>query len=374
MAELLIAIVGSTNLERRDYDPPLRNREQAKLAAVELGRELAKAKHRILVYSSDPGYIEADVVRGYVESGMADAESILLRYPAIAGPVPHFREQDKDYYGPCFKDDPDDSPNWQVCFFSALQKADAVLLLGGASSSLITFLIAEMTGIALIPIATFGGSAQTVWGLASRRFDEKVRRITGAPLWRPDSAAQLVDALASEHTRAVTEKKARQEIMLGQQQTLAIQRRAKQLAKQAVLSGILLLLAVALTLLGTFWPTTTPIYFGIFFLLTPLLAGATGGIGRNLLDFYRDEEEQSGHTPIVATVLGAIAGTVAAILFVSAKWASNPEIRNLDQSIPPGLRLLVLFEFVIGLLSGFTLDALFRQWEKERPQLGTKAG
>jgi len=374
MAELLIAIVGSTNLERRDYDPPLRNREQAKLAAVELGRELAKAKHRILVYSSDPGYIEADVVRGYVESGMADAESILLRYPAIAGPVPHFREQDKDNYEPCFKDDPDDSPNWQVCFFSALQKADAVLLLGGASSSLITFLIAEMTGIALIPIATFGGSAQTVWGLASRRFDEKVRRITGAPLWRPDSAAQLVDALASEHTRAVTEKKARQEIMLGQQQTLAIQRRAKQLAKQAVLSGILLLLAVALTLLGTFWPTTTPIYFGIFFLLTPLLAGATGGIGRNLLDFYRDEKEQSGHTPIVATVLGAIAGTVAAILFVSAQWASNPEIRNLDQSIPPGLRLLVLFEFVIGLLSGFTLDALFRQWEKERPQLGTKAG
>jgi len=210
MAELLIAIVGSTNLERRDYDPPLRNREQAKLAAVELGRELAKAKHRILVYSSDPGYIEADVVRGYVESGMADAESILLRYPAIAGPVPHFREQDKDYYGPCFKDDPDDSPNWQVCFFSALQKADAVLLLGGASSSLITFLIAEMTGIALIPIATFGGSAQTVWGLASRRFDEKVRRITGAPLWRPDSAAQLVDALASEHTgRDRKESKAR---------------------------------------------------------------------------------------------------------------------------------------------------------------------
>jgi H+/Cl- antiporter ClcA len=120
--------------------------------------------------------------------------------------------------------------------------------------------------------------------------------------------------------------------------------------------------------------TTTPIYFGIFFFLTPLLAGATGGLGRNLLDFYREEREQPGHTPIVAIVLGAIAGTVAAILFVSAQWASNPEIRNLDQSISPGLRLLVLFEFVIGLLSGFTLDALFRQWEKERPKLGNESG
>jgi hypothetical protein len=146
------------------------------------------------------------------------------------------------------------------------------------------------------------------------------------------------------------------------------------LARQAILTGLLLLAAVALTLLGTFWPTTTPIYFGIFFLLTPLLAGATGGLGRNLLDFYREERTQPGHTPVVAIVLGAIAGTVAAILFVSAQWASNPEIRNLDQSIPPGLRLLVLFEFVIGLLSGFTLDALFRQWEKERPKLGSERG
>jgi hypothetical protein len=248
-----------------------------------------------------------------------------------------------------------------------LQKADAVLLLGGASSALIAFLIAEMKGIALLPIATFGGTAQTVWGLASRRFDETVRRITGAPLWRADSAAQLVDALASEHARVVAEKKVRQELARGQQQALAAQRRAGQLAKQAVLSGFLMLVALALTLLGTFWSTTEPIYFGIFFLLTPLLAGATGGLGRNLLDFYREEEEQPGHTPIVALVLGAIAGTVAAILFVSAQWASNPEIRNLDQAIPPGLRLLVLFEFVIGLLSGFTLDALFRQWEKERP-------
>jgi hypothetical protein len=319
-------------------------------------------------------FIEADVVRGYVESGVASADSILLRYPGISGPIPHFPEQDKDNYGRCFKDDPDNSPNWQVCFFSSLQNADAVLILGGASSALITFLITEMRGIAMLPIGTFGGSATSVWGLASKQFDEKVRRITGAPLWKPDSAVQLVDALASEHARTIAEKKAKQELALGQQQALAAQHRAGQLAKQAILTGLLLLAAVALTLLGTFWPTTTPIYFGTFFLLTPLLAGATGGLGRNLLDFYREEREQPGHTPIVAIVLGAIAGTVAAILFVSAQWASNPEIRNLDQSIPPGLRLLVLFEFVIGLLSGFTLDALFRQWEKERPKLGSERG
>jgi hypothetical protein len=34
--------------------------------------------------------------------------------------------------------------------------------------------------------------------------------------------------------------------------------------------------------------------------------------------------------------------------------------------------LLVLFEFVIGILSGFTLDTLFHQWENERPKLGAE--
>jgi hypothetical protein len=369
MAELLVAIVGSANPGRRDYEPPLRNGGQVKLAAVELGRELAKAKHRILVYSSDPAYIEADVVTGYAESGAAATDSIIVRYPAIADPAPHFPEQDKDSFVQYFKDDPDDSPNWQVCFFKSLQKADAVILLGGASSALITFLIAEMSGIALLPIATFGGTAQTVWGLTSKQFEDEARRVTGAPFWKNDSAAQVAAALASEHARGIAEKKAKQELALDKQKAVAAQRRAGQLAKQAGLSALLMLAAVALTLLGTFG-TTKPIYFGIFFLLTPLLAGATGGLGRNLLDFYREEAERPGHTPIVAGVLGAIAGTVAAILFVSAQWASNPEIKNLEQSIPSGLRLLVLFEFVIGLLSGFTLDALFRQWEKERPKLG----
>jgi hypothetical protein len=371
MEELLIAIVGSADPARTDYEPPLKNPDQAKQAAAELGRELARAKHRILVYSSELRFIEADVVRGYVESGAAGTESILVRYPAIVGPIPHFLEQDKDNYGRCFKDDPDSTPNWQVCFYRSLQRADAILLLGGGGSALIAFLIAEMNGIALLPIVAFGGSAQTVWLLASRKFDEKVRRITGIHEWRADSAAQLVNAFASEHSRAVAEKKAEQDLALGIQQDIATQRRAGQLAKQAALSGLLLLAAVALALLGTFWPTTNPIYFGLFFLFTPILAGATGGLGRNLLDFYREEKEHPGHTTMVALVLGAFAGMVAAILFVAAQWASNPEIRNLDQSIPSGLRLLVLFELVIGLLSGITLDALLRQWEKEPPKFGS---
>jgi hypothetical protein len=42
--------------------------------------------------------------------------------------------------------------------------------------------------------------------------------------------------------------------------------------------------------------TITPIYFGVFFFLTPLLAGATGGLGRNLLAFTEKRVNSPGHT------------------------------------------------------------------------------
>ena len=72
----LIAIVGSVDATRRDYDPPLRNATLAKQAAEELGGELARAGCGLIVYTDEPGFIEADVVRGYINSGSATPKSI----------------------------------------------------------------------------------------------------------------------------------------------------------------------------------------------------------------------------------------------------------------------------------------------------------
>jgi len=58
------------------------------------------------------------------------------------------------------------------------------------------------------------------------------------------------------------------------------------------------------------------------------------------------------------------AGLIAALLFVAAQWASNPEIKNFQASIPPGMRLLVPFELIVGFIAGLTLDTVFTKLQE----------
>ena len=364
----LVAIVGSVNKNKSGmYDPPLKNVDAAKTALHDLGRELSDAGYRILVYSDSPSFIEADLVSGYVSSGKAAPKSIVVRYPGKSEPAPRFPEEADDANKSVFDHLPDNSPNWQVCFYRSLKTVDAILLLGGADSAMVTFLVAEMQDVALAPIATFGGSAQTIWHLASEKYDDETRRITNARDWDAQSAAKVVKAIDRERVRVQKEKERKERSEQARNQESAARRRAREFNIQALLTAGLLIVAVALTWLGSFGQVPDSRLIGAFFLGTPLVAGATGGVGRNLLDFYREERARPGHTFLVSMVLGMIAGLIAAILFVAAQWASNPAARNFDQEIPPGLRLLVIFELVIGLLSGFTLDSLFKRWEETPP-------
>src|SRR5262249_42668800 len=138
MADSLIAIVGSVDVTRYDYDPPLRNVDLGKQAAEELGHELALAGYRIIVYTINPAFIEADVVGGYINSGGAKAKSIQIRFPQVIGreQVPLFDEQHK--HEQLFEPMADTHLNWQVCFYQSLKDAQGILLLGGASAAFLT--------------------------------------------------------------------------------------------------------------------------------------------------------------------------------------------------------------------------------------------
>jgi hypothetical protein len=357
MDKPLIAIVGSVDATRSDYDPPLKNAVLAKQAAEELGCELARAGYALIVYTSDPAFIEADVVRGYINSSSATPKSIQIRFPQVRGDelAPLFDEQQKQ--GQFFEPVADTHPSWQVCFYQSLKDAQGILLLGGASSSFITGLVARMYRIPLIAIATFGGSAQTVWSLAAEEalWSEEERNLMGAPTWNRDAASKLVEALGNQRKRLMEEDQKRL--------------RSKQLLRRSMharagMAGSLLLIAAALTMLGFFWQSFEQPWFGLFFMGIPLLAGASGGLFRTLLDFYRGMAFQPAHSTPVASVLGMGAGLITAILFVVAQWATNPEIKDLAQGIPPGLRALVFFELVIGFIAGLTLESVFGKLQR----------
>ena len=96
----------------------------------------------------------------------------------------------------------------------------------------------------------------------------------------------------------------------------------------------------------------------MFFFTVPLVAGASGGVSRNLFDYYQGTISKPSHATPAAIVLGMLAGLVAALLFVVAQWATNPAIKELDGAVPNGLNLLIPFELIIGLIAGFTLEAV----------------
>jgi hypothetical protein len=113
----IIAIVGN-----------VKTHPNAPEAAEALGSALAKARLRILVYSSGEDFLERHIVKGYVASQAAAKRSVQVRY-ALHGSKPAFPEQQT--HAEVFDWRPDPSPDWEVSFYQSLSDADGILLMGG---------------------------------------------------------------------------------------------------------------------------------------------------------------------------------------------------------------------------------------------------
>jgi hypothetical protein len=359
MSDPLIAIVGSIDQRRTDYHPPLRNVARAVEACEQLGRELAGAGYRLLVYSSDAtAYVEPAVVRGFAMSGKAKERSILVRYPQVIGDeaAPSFPEQ--IHFPELFDSDPDGHPNWQVSFYKSLKEVDGIVLLGGASSALITGLVAQTYRIPLVSLAAFGGSAQTVWALSVGTLaSEAERRLMGAQDWQPALAAPIVGVLGAQRARILAEQ------LEGRKAQALTDRQERK--KAAAVAGTFLA-AVLLMTLGMFPTTNNPAAFAFFFFGTPLLAGAAGGLSRNLSDLYLGLPLNAAHKSSLAFALGMLAGFLAALLFVLAQSASNPELLTLSQPVLKGLRALLPFGLIVAFIAGLTLDTVFARLQQTK--------
>ena len=81
----LIAVVGDIS-SNRVYDPAMKDTAKAKMAAEQLGTELARRGARLLVYGGP--FLESDVVRGFVGGKPAEDRSILMWYTKDQEPPP----------------------------------------------------------------------------------------------------------------------------------------------------------------------------------------------------------------------------------------------------------------------------------------------
>lgn len=349
MGRAFIAIVGSADAKRK-YDPPLKNHGVVEQAAADLGRALAEGGFGLIVYSATPDFIETHVVRGYIDSGLAKPRSIHVRYP-LGGPGTDVKFQHEDEQPGLFHRQPDHHQYWQMSFYQSLLDADGVIIVGGAESAFMTGIVARMNNVPCAALATFGGSAESVWraALGSLATDEH-RQIMSQPSWHPTQAA-LVVRLLKEQREAIEARK---------RTDAAARTRAEQVQRRRLIyAAAACVMAVVLTGIGWF-STSPPVWlFATAFFGTPLLAGIGGGLARLIFNDYHGDTPRAGQTTGQSMVLGMIAGLVAAVLFVLAQLASNPDASNLSSGIPPALGRLIAFELIVGLIGGFTLEAVF---------------
>ena len=126
-------------------------------------------------------------------------------------------------------------------------------------------------------------------------------------------------------------------------------------AKTELWAVIFTLLSLVLAILGTFTEPQQPWLFGVYLFFTPVAAGAVGGL------VHRIRTSTSEALPLSArtTVLGMIAGTVSALVFIAAQMITHGEQGAFTRTIPEHFNLLTPFALIIGFVAGLTTDTVF---------------
>jgi hypothetical protein len=354
----LIAIVGSVNPARAE-ELDLQELDTAVQAAEDLGRELARAGCRILVYSSHPEYVEHHVVRGYLDSGEGKPRSIQVRYP-LSAPQPDFPDQAANKR--LFDWRPSQSRDWEVAFYRSLEGVDGLILIGGGSSTLVSGLVAMGHRIPILALAAFGGAATTVWQSLSVERDLATRddiALMARPGWTGDSASELVAGLLRQR-RTLLEQQRRD--------LLERLRQGRAIKLHAALSAALFVAALAVVPLtwGRGGLSRELLFWALFF--CPVLGGVSGATIRLVFDFREGTLPLTTQSALTTAALGLVAGGIAGLLFITAQMTGIPS--GLDGEVQKTVvealqrdqaKNLVPFALAIGFLAGLTLDAVFRR-------------
>ena len=280
------------------------------------------------------------------------ARSIQVRYP-LHGEKPTFLEQQT--HAEVFDWRPEHGQDYKMSFYQSLIDVDGILLMGGGDSTMIAGLVAMGHGIAMLPLAGFGGKATAVWeSLRPGRDLPTADEISlmARPSWSEDDAADYAKALKDQIARKAERLRAERLEQLRQETSVAL---------HAVFALVLFLLAMGSV--GLAWSNTLSAGIAMALLfVSPLLAGVSGSTVRLIFDLRQGAALLTRQSTITTAALGLIAGGVAGLLFVTAQVTtaaapSEPgQIVSTEQA-----RRLVPFTVLIGFVAGLTLDAVFRK-------------
>src|SRR5580658_7453255 len=171
-------------------------RERATASAQLLGRALAEAGCRLVVYFSNDNSVEPYVVRGYCAAlkGPPPKNAICIRYSNAQRGEVHFPEEDQ--FPDLFATRLFPVDDWEAPFYQSLSEddgVDAVVLMAGATSTLIAGQIALARRLPVLAVNAYGGSGSKIWNqlaLSDRAHDETS--------WQDAKAVHLVERLVRQ--------------------------------------------------------------------------------------------------------------------------------------------------------------------------------
>jgi hypothetical protein len=341
MKHPVIAIIGSAD-EGRNYDPPMPATAATRTMAENLGTALARAGYALMVYSAAVSLIERDVVRGFVAYKKARPKSVIVFAPFGSSNAVAFPE--RETHEELFDIRQDNSVGWEVSFYRSLGIADAVILIGGGQSTMITGILSLTYRIPVLALSAYGGSAARVWSFLVAGRDlptqEHIHAMAqpGTPevikTWLESLSAQMVFKSREVQTKSRTWFSAIALIVLF-------------LWVSALPFGFLLVSGANNGMMPVAdWHRT--IFIFLLF-LSPLVSGASGATVRALLP----GAEAEGLT-LRTTVLGVAAGAITSILYVLGQLVGNPSPYNF---------IVLVFSVGFGFIAGFTFDSVFKKLE-----------
>jgi hypothetical protein len=323
---------------------------KAKQTGEALGRELARAGFGLVVYFSNEESLEPHVVSGYVASLKEGQRLIRVRYPSsLRGKIKFKEEANRPelFEHMLFPGD-----DWEAPFYQSLvneEGLDAVLLLAGATSTLIAGQIAVARRLPILAVDEFDGSAAKVWSQLAHASADKSRESWGT---RPVS--EFVDRLGEQCREAASVRADRRnrEFLL-----------ARILSKrtQGIYAAVALVALLCALALGTVFTTAANGYTGVI-LFGLVAGGAVGAAVRTIL------AEPGSADPRISVLLGCIAGLVVGLAYLVPQW-----VAALGQSepvlVPANNKIQFVSAVLVAISAGVGFDTIFNRLRKQTDDL-----
>ncbi len=313
-----------------------------------IGAELAKAGFGLVVYFSNDASLEPHVVSGYATALADGTGSIRVRYAESQRGQIKFAEETEHQY--LFEHRLFPGQDWEVPFYRSLAEkdgVDAVVLLGGATSTLIAGQIAVARRLPILAVDEFGGSAAKIWNQLAQASPD-----SNYPSWGKRSVAKFVEQLKQECTALAAQ---RREISQREQMLTEIVAQRKKVSHAA---GAFVLLLASLFFGMVYTPNPTGYPFLIFAGL--ITAGATGALIRAVLWGPAESD------PRTSLLLGSVAGFVVGLAYLIPQWVGAPGILSPKAEVVSATdKIQFVSAVLVAISAGVGFDTVFSRLQKQ---------